>query len=770
MPDNLTVEISANTQKFRYEVTKLQNDLKNLGKQLRDAVKAGDEAQGMRLSKSFEQTRASIARLNKELAIHQDVVKETGTTWAETGLKIKEAVAAFAALEGVRKFGEAFSETAKKISEVSDTAKLIGANANDVKILTAAIEDTGSTADGAKEAVAHLAQALADARANARAAGTAMEGGVNVMRGSIGAASDQMKAFNEMLSGVNVMRGGARPVMAVADAVDVLKERMGKFPATEAGARKAIEGLFDDLAKLRKADASLGTAVGIELLGKRYAAFAEGVDKLGNSKAWEEIRKGLAAKGLLISPDDQKNIDEYNEKMAELNRWFEALRKKATMPLFPTLNEGIDLLSKAIDQIGKLSEYYTKFKEISAVNAIEQNIVGPVRSGVDGALDALRAFGDSIPSLVGGAFKSAFGTDMPAILNDFVTRFSDAFKIIADLLKLSVDVVTGDFSRAFTDAGTLIVDTFNGIVTVITLIGDLLKGIGDVAISVGQTIASAFGAAFDAVKSAAGNISGALGSAIGAGAIIPGGASGGYVSGPGNGTSDSIPARLSNGEFVVRKAAVQRYGTGLFHALNAQRFADGGFVSPFLEHQNTYNGDQKMSSALFDMSDALSAALEGVGDAIDRIRNLAGTANDATTLMTKIGRSLKNDGMATGGMVPGSGNGDTVPAWLTPGEYVMRKSAVARYGMGLFHALNAERFALGGIVDGLHAPRGFADGGLVGAAVGGGTPVHLHLGGQTFALTGGADVVSSLAHEARRYQLRSAGTKPSWYGGTPGGR
>lgn len=37
-------------------------------------------------------------------------------------------------------------------------------------------------------------------------------------------------------------------------------------------------------------------------------------------------------------------------------------------------------------------------------------------------------------------------------------------------------------------------------------------------------------------------------------------ATGGYVSGPGTGTSDSINARLSNGEFVLRKSAVDRIG------------------------------------------------------------------------------------------------------------------------------------------------------------------------------------------------------------------
>lgn len=57
-------------------------------------------------------------------------------------------------------------------------------------------------------------------------------------------------------------------------------------------------------------------------------------------------------------------------------------------------------------------------------------------------------------------------------------------------------------------------------------------------------------------------------------------ATGGYISGPGTGTSDSIPARLSNGEYVIRAASVRKYGMGYFDALNrgVAKFASGGPV------------------------------------------------------------------------------------------------------------------------------------------------------------------------------------------------
>lgn len=56
-------------------------------------------------------------------------------------------------------------------------------------------------------------------------------------------------------------------------------------------------------------------------------------------------------------------------------------------------------------------------------------------------------------------------------------------------------------------------------------------------------------------------------------------ASGGHIKGPGTATSDSIPAWLSNGEYVIKAAAVARYGVAMFDRLNAMHFADGGYVA-----------------------------------------------------------------------------------------------------------------------------------------------------------------------------------------------
>jgi TP901 family phage tail tape measure protein len=46
-------------------------------------------------------------------------------------------------------------------------------------------------------------------------------------------------------------------------------------------------------------------------------------------------------------------------------------------------------------------------------------------------------------------------------------------------------------------------------------------------------------------------------------------ADGGYISGPGTATSDSIPALLSNGEYVIKAASVTKFGKNFLDAINA---------------------------------------------------------------------------------------------------------------------------------------------------------------------------------------------------------
>jgi hypothetical protein len=78
---------------------------------------------------------------------------------------------------------------------------------------------------------------------------------------------------------------------------------------------------------------------------------------------------------------------------------------------------------------------------------------------------------------------------------------------------------------------------------------------------------------------------GSAGGATSGGVPEYGSAEGGLVQGPGTATSDSIPARLSTGEFVVRAAAVNAIGIDTLAMINRgmsrPAFAAGGYVPKF---------------------------------------------------------------------------------------------------------------------------------------------------------------------------------------------
>ena len=64
----------------------------------------------------------------------------------------------------------------------------------------------------------------------------------------------------------------------------------------------------------------------------------------------------------------------------------------------------------------------------------------------------------------------------------------------------------------------------------------------------------------------------------------------------------------------------------------------------------------------------------------------------AASAYKHMGGSIKK--FATGSMVPGSGNTDKVPALLTPGEFVVRKTAVQKYGQNLLDSINMGAFGM----------------------------------------------------------------------------
>lgn len=104
-------------------------------------------------------------------------------------------------------------------------------------------------------------------------------------------------------------------------------------------------------------------------------------------------------------------------------------------------------------------------------------------------------------------------------------------------------------------------------------------------------------------------------------ASVPGFATGGLIRGPGSGTSDSILARLSNGEFVMKAAAVRHYGPqflAMLNGLQLPKFATGGLVGDMVANA-PMAGPASIGTVNLTLPGGESYTLQAQPDQFDRI-------------------------------------------------------------------------------------------------------------------------------------------------------
>lgn len=223
---------------------------------------------------------------------------------------------------------------------------------------------------------------------------------------------------------------------------------------------------------------------------------------------------------------------------------------------------------------------------------------------------------------------------------------------------------------------------------------------------------------------------------------------------PGSGHHDTVPRTLEAGAFVIRKAAVQKYGSGALARLahlatgGVRHFAFGGFVGDgttkknrevakalktlelgmeVIRHGNWGGPIASMATrnhwgTLYNMDKPLLESMLGDKELTGRQKSaLQTTLTRWQWAMQRSKKDLERDLIeymdqhqgeffAHGGIA----KSDTVPAMLTPGEYVVNRQAVARFGAGFFEAINnlsAPAQALAGRA--MAGIQGFASGGLV---------------------------------------------------------
>jgi hypothetical protein len=204
-----------------------------------------------------------------------------------------------------------------------------------------------------------------------------------------------------------------------------------------------------------------------------------------------------------------------------------------------------------------------------------------------------------------GAWES-IKAGVAGVGESIANAFNTAAIFVSDAFNTSVEFVKGIWNglvEFFTNLPSTIAGIFatigQAIVDAFSFAVDTVKGFFT---SLFDSVMGIFSRIADRAKQVIGRVREAFGG--GNGGNTQGFAEGGMVRGPGTGRSDSILARLSNGEFVMTARAVKKWGVNFMRAINAgvnplrgfnmgglveavsnvgafgiPRFADGGMVA-----------------------------------------------------------------------------------------------------------------------------------------------------------------------------------------------
>jgi hypothetical protein len=117
-------------------------------------------------------------------------------------------------------------------------------------------------------------------------------------------------------------------------------------------------------------------------------------------------------------------------------------------------------------------------------------------------------------------------------------------------------------------------------------------------------------------------------------------------------------------------------------------------------------GFQVITESLMTMAKAFAKVLEFASPLLPILASFAAVkiGQSIGTMISGFGRGLAGTPTRrnTGGIIPGNGNTDTVPAYLTPGEFVIRKDSAKKIGYDKLHELNTKGrvgYKRGGVVE-----------------------------------------------------------------------
>ena len=323
--------------------------------------------------------------------------------------------------------------------------------------------------------------------------------------------------------------------------ITVLNMKRGEVEVANAhAAAKAEKELADELARVRDRLAEIRGGTGGDVtrarLEREYQPLIEKLNRMGDTTGAADVGRLINVEADLAELARlERQYGVVTERMAIRERELQ-VQKDAGMLTESQMRRGVlELHQQTAAEVDGL---IPKMQELAASTGSEEAINRVARLKVEVA--GLKTEADDVATRINGDVENAFAT---------------MFEQIGSGAKSAKD--------AFADFARSVISAINRIAAqkiAEELFGGMSKGGG-----------------------------GGLGGLISGLFQWAGFASGGYVTGPGTTTSDSIPARLSAGEYVLRAEAVRRVGVEFLHALNgglaAPRwlgprlaFADGGLV------------------------------------------------------------------------------------------------------------------------------------------------------------------------------------------------
>ena len=255
-------------------------------------------------------------------------------------------------------------------------------------------------------------------------------------------------------------------------------------------------------------------------------------------------------------------------------------------------NFTIPTLSTAAGVGGSIQSYITSIKDTltPAIAGIADVFTADRTSKVTAFKNAVVAFdtvGTTINSTTGlNAIIATLGTkatDSATKVTTLATNFTSLTTSLAGLFDVTTDTTTvqGLITKANTAITSLATRLQTAWDTVVLNTASQVKG----AITVSAALSSTDSANLTKIANYSNQFPAIKPVSEGVGYVTKTYAEGGYVSGPGSETSDSIPAQLSNGEYVLKASAVKGVGKNLLDEIN-----DTGDLGYALSKQGR-NGD-----------------------------------------------------------------------------------------------------------------------------------------------------------------------------------